>query len=234
MKRTLPIAVASLVLAGASMFGQAGAVVPGRSALAQAAAQSLAARIGHGRGRRRPGSHLGRAPRLRLDDRAHRDRRGHHAEDRRRVLRAGAAGARVRRRPATSSATGAARARYDWPVSPGGIAVDAKGSVWITAAGPPEIPGGGNATPPAAGRGGGRRDRRSARAGGGERPSRRRRRRRSRRTRTSSSSRARESSCCRSARPARPAPTTAPRRSTGPPASTWMRPDPRSTSPTAT
>jgi sugar lactone lactonase YvrE len=29
---------------------------------------------------------------------------------------------------------------YDWPVSPGGIAVDAKGNVWITAAGPPDIP----------------------------------------------------------------------------------------------
>ena len=41
---------------------------------------------------------------------------------------------------------------------------------------------------------------------------RRRRRRRSRRTRTCSSSRARESSCCRSARPARPAATTARRR----------------------
>ena len=36
---------------------------------------------------------------------------------------------------------------YDWPVSPGGITVDAKGSVWITAAGPPEIPGSGNARP---------------------------------------------------------------------------------------
>jgi hypothetical protein len=27
---------------------------------------------------------------------------------------------------------------YDWPQSPGGLTVDAKGSVWITAAGPPE------------------------------------------------------------------------------------------------
>jgi sugar lactone lactonase YvrE len=35
---------------------------------------------------------------------------------------------------------------YEWPVSPGGIAVDAKGAVWITAAGPPEIPGAGNLT----------------------------------------------------------------------------------------
>src|SRR4029079_96414 len=41
--------------------------------------------------------------------------------------------------------------KYEWPVSPGGIAVDAKGSVWITAAGPPEIPGMGNAQPPRAG-----------------------------------------------------------------------------------
>jgi DNA-binding beta-propeller fold protein YncE len=39
---------------------------------------------------------------------------------------------------------------YEWPVSPGGIAVDQKGNVWIAAAGPPEIPGSANAT---AGRG---------------------------------------------------------------------------------
>ena len=36
--------------------------------------------------------------------------------------------------------------KYDWPVSPGGITVDADGHVWITAAGPPEIPGSANAT----------------------------------------------------------------------------------------
>jgi DNA-binding beta-propeller fold protein YncE len=36
--------------------------------------------------------------------------------------------------------------KYEWPVSPGGIVVDAKGSVWVTAAGPPEIPGSANAT----------------------------------------------------------------------------------------
>lgn len=35
---------------------------------------------------------------------------------------------------------------YDWPVSPGGIAVDAKGNVWVAAAGPPEIPGSANAS----------------------------------------------------------------------------------------
>ena len=34
---------------------------------------------------------------------------------------------------------------YDWPASPGGMAVDAKGNVWITAAGPPDIPGTGDA-----------------------------------------------------------------------------------------
>lgn len=39
---------------------------------------------------------------------------------------------------------------YDWPVSPGGIAVDAQ-SVWIAAAGPPDIPG---VARPRAGRGG--------------------------------------------------------------------------------
>jgi DNA-binding beta-propeller fold protein YncE len=41
---------------------------------------------------------------------------------------------------------------YDWPVSPGGMAVDAKGNVWITAAGPPVIPGAGDA-PAGQGRG---------------------------------------------------------------------------------
>src|SRR5262249_14219825 len=40
-------------------------------------------------------------------------------------------------------------AGYDWPVSPGGIAVDGKGNVWIAAAGPPEIPGAGDARPQA-------------------------------------------------------------------------------------
>ena len=45
---------------------------------------------------------------------------------------------------------------YEWPLSPGGIAVDAKGHVWITAAGPADPPPGGGrrgggaapATPP--------------------------------------------------------------------------------------
>jgi DNA-binding beta-propeller fold protein YncE len=36
--------------------------------------------------------------------------------------------------------------KYEWPVSPGGISVDSKGNVWITAAGPPAIPGSANAT----------------------------------------------------------------------------------------
>ena len=34
---------------------------------------------------------------------------------------------------------------YEWPVSPGGITADASGNIWITAAGPPEIPGSANA-----------------------------------------------------------------------------------------
>src|SRR5262249_12460376 len=41
--------------------------------------------------------------------------------------------------------------KFDWPVSLGGVAVDATGAVWIAAAGPPEIPGSANATPPRAG-----------------------------------------------------------------------------------
>ncbi|HUL75581.1 MAG TPA: hypothetical protein VLT86_20880 [Vicinamibacterales bacterium] len=40
---------------------------------------------------------------------------------------------------------------FDWPVSPGGIDVDAKGNVWIAAAGPPDVP----FAVPGAGRGGG-------------------------------------------------------------------------------
>jgi hypothetical protein len=35
---------------------------------------------------------------------------------------------------------------YQWPASPGGLAVDRHGNVWIAAAGPPEIPGSANAT----------------------------------------------------------------------------------------
>ena len=54
--------------------------------------------------------------------------------------------------------------KFDWPVSPGGVTVDAKGSVWITAAGPPEIPGSANAT---AGRAGGAAGRGTAAAGTG-------------------------------------------------------------------
>ncbi len=42
-------------------------------------------------------------------------------------------------------------AGYTWPQSPGGIAVDAKGNVWITAAGLPVAPAGrGRGAPPAA------------------------------------------------------------------------------------
>ena len=44
-------------------------------------------------------------------------------------------------------AQGRPGAKYDWPVSPGGITVDATGNVWIAAAGPPEIPGSANARP---------------------------------------------------------------------------------------
>jgi hypothetical protein len=36
--------------------------------------------------------------------------------------------------------------KFEWPVSPGGIAVDARDGVWITAAGPPDIPGSANGT----------------------------------------------------------------------------------------
>ena len=49
---------------------------------------------------------------------------------------------------------GGAGQGYEWPLSPGGIAVDGKGNVWIAAAGPADAPPGGGrrgggATPPA-------------------------------------------------------------------------------------
>jgi len=43
---------------------------------------------------------------------------------------------------------------FDWPVSPGGIEVDAKGNVWITAAGVPDVPA--TVPNPAGAAGGGR------------------------------------------------------------------------------
>jgi len=54
---------------------------------------------------------------------------------------------------------------YDWPVSPGGIAIDGAGNIWITAAGVPEAPARGvGASGPRAGGGG----RAAAPAGAGE------------------------------------------------------------------
>jgi DNA-binding beta-propeller fold protein YncE len=53
---------------------------------------------------------------------------------------------------------------FEWPVSPGGIEVDAKGSVWITAAGPPDVPFVPPAPEGAPARGGG-----GGRTGGGNR-----------------------------------------------------------------
>ena len=76
---------------------RAGARVSSRSALAEAAAESLDSGIGHRPGRRRARSHLDRAPRDRFADRAHGSRHGHEPADGRRLLRAGAAGPRVRR-----------------------------------------------------------------------------------------------------------------------------------------
>lgn len=53
---------------------------------------------------------------------------------------------------------GAPGAGYDWPVSTGGIAVDASGNIWITAAGAPEpaaVAAGATGVVPGANRGGG-------------------------------------------------------------------------------
>jgi DNA-binding beta-propeller fold protein YncE len=62
------------------------------------------------------------------------------------------------------SSWGGPGGNYEWPVSPGGVAIDDAGNLWITAAGPPEPPvngvgatgaraGGGRAAAPAGGRG---------------------------------------------------------------------------------
>ena len=97
---------------------------------------------------------LGRASRQRL---ARRQREGHDSGRRpgrragsavvERVLHGGAGRAGVRRRRQVRRAAGAVRARLiAWPQATGGIAVDAKGNVWIAAAGA-------DTPPPAAGRG---------------------------------------------------------------------------------
>ena len=210
----------------------------GRSALAEAAAQPLDARLGHRRRGRRPGPHLGRASRLRLVTARTEIGAGHHSDDGGRVLRAGAAGPRVRRRRATSSATGADPATgYEWPSSPGGIAVDAKGNVWIAAAGPPRDsrvrarrarPC--RRAPPPRPRAGSeplRRDGRGAGARGAAAT------RRDARTPRAEVLAHRRRSCCRSARPAHPAATTAPTALNRPAGVAFDAAATKSTSPTA-
>jgi DNA-binding beta-propeller fold protein YncE len=49
------------------------------------------------------------------------------------------------------AAQGKSSNNYTWPLSPGGITVDAQGNVWIAAAGPPDIPGSANARPASTG-----------------------------------------------------------------------------------
>ena len=106
--------------------------IPGRSALAQAAAQPLDSRLGHRRVGGRTGSHLARAPRARLAHRAHRGRAGDRsARPRRRA-------ALPRRpfsssiRPGRSSATGAVRARdTSGRGRRRGSPSTRKGNVWI-------------------------------------------------------------------------------------------------------
>ena len=170
--------------------------VPGRSAVAEAAAESLALRIDHRRGRRRAGSHLGRASRRRFAERAHRDRRWRRI--RRRPSRAALPAPRCWSSiaPARSSATGAVPAT----ATTGRARPAASPSTRRATSGLPR-PASPNA---AAGRGG----------RGGARPATppQRRRRPPSRTLTCSSSRAPASSCCRSARPASRRATTARRR----------------------
>ena len=154
---------------------------PGRSALAAAAAEPLDSRLGHRRRGRRARSRLDRASRRRVADGADRKWSRHRPADRRDLLPAGAAGARVRSRRASSSAAGADRVKATTGPS--------------LRAASPSMRKGRSGSP--------RQDfltqPRAAAAAGEARKPRRRRPRRGRSTRTSSSSRATASSCCRSA-----------------------------------
>ena len=172
MKRTLPLGIASLVLAGASLLGQ----VPPAYQVDPLWPKPLP-------------NHwlLGSVTGVAVDAQDHIwvVHRGYDS-----MTRAPRSAPRRRRRPPTTCCVpappvlefdaagnlvghwGGPGDKYEWPVSPGGIAVDAKGAVWITAAGPPEIPGSANAlaAPGAGGAGAGAARRRPGRGTGSGAP----------------------------------------------------------------
>ncbi len=153
MKRTLPIAVASLVFAGASMFGQAPPSLqvdplwpkplPNHWLLGSVTGVAVDAQdhiwiVHRGYDSMTSRTEIGAATTPKTADEC--------CLPAPPVLEFDAAGNLL-------SHWGGPGEKYDWPASPGGLTVDAKGNVWITAAGPPEIPGSANAS--ARGRAGG-------------------------------------------------------------------------------
>lgn len=145
MKRTLPVAAAALVLAGASMFGQATPSfqvdplwpkpLPNHWLLGSVTGVAVDAQdhiwvVHRGYDSMTARTEIGAATTPKTSDEC--------CVPAPQVLEFDQAGNLV-------GHWGGPGEKYDWPVSPGGIAVDASGSVWLSAAGPPEIPGSGNA-----------------------------------------------------------------------------------------
>jgi NHL repeat len=150
MKRTLPLGIASLVLAGASLLGQAAPSfqvdplwpkpLPNHWLLGSVTGVAVDAQdhiwiVHRGYDSMTSRTEIGAATTPKTSDEC--------CVPAPPVLEFDAAGNLL-------SHWGGPGDKYEWPVSPGGIAVDAK-SVWITAAGPPEIPGSGPASPARAG-----------------------------------------------------------------------------------
>src|SRR5260221_13430300 len=150
MKRTLPIAVASVVLAGASLFSQAAPSfqvdplwprpLPNHWLLGSVTGVAVDAQdhiwiVHRGYDSMTARTEIGAATTPKTADEC--------CVPAPPVLELDQAGTLV-------GHWGGPGDKYEWPVSPGGIAVDGKGDVWITAAGPPDIPGSANAS---AGRG---------------------------------------------------------------------------------
>ena len=154
MKRTLPIAAAAVVLAGASMFGQATPSfqvdplwprpLPNHWLLGSVTGVAVDAQdhiwvVHRGYDSMTARTEIGAATTPKTSDEC--------CVPAPPVLEFDQAGNLL-------SHWGGPGEKYEWPVSPGGLVVDAKGSVWLTAAGPPEIPGSGpargRATAPAA------------------------------------------------------------------------------------
>jgi hypothetical protein len=146
MKRAVPIAVASLVLAGVSMFGQTAPSfqvdplwpkpLPNHWLLGSVTGVAVDAQdhiwvVHRGYDSMTARTEIGAATTPKTSDEC--------CVPAPQVLEFDQAGTLL-------SHWGGSGDTYQWPVSPGGIGVDAKGNVWIAAAGPPEIPGSANAS----------------------------------------------------------------------------------------